>query len=359
MSSIDSLLKPISDDNPCGEDLEYEPLLSELRTEVEGRPESQVGEDVIEAKEADWPKVKELGIELLGRSKNLEVAAYLCVAGLATEGLAGFGEGMEVLEGMISQFWDELYPKLDPEESEEERYIERFNILEALSRPAQTFEDTLKVVERLRQAPLCESREVGSFSLEDIVRAQGGESLSEGEAEDKPAPTLALIEAGFRKSESDVLQSRAQAVTESLKRFEAIGSYLKEALGNGAVPNFENVKQQLKEIAQAIQTFSVGGGLVGEDAGGAPGETAGVSSGVAASGQAALSGAVTSRQDVNKALDKIVEYYNRYEPSSPVPFLLQRARRLVNSNFIEIVRNFTPDYEQEFNKILDIPEEES
>jgi len=56
-----------------------------------------------------------------------------------------------------------------------------------------------------------------------------------------------------------------------------------------------------------------------------------------------LTGEITSREDVLRALDKICEYYNRYEPSSPLPLLLTRAKRLATRSFLDIIRDLTPD----------------
>ena len=42
-------------------------------------------------------------------------------------------------------------------------------------------------------------------------------------------------------------------------------------------------------------------------------------------------------------IDEICSYYAQYEPSSPVPLLLQRARRLVNKSFVEILEDLAPD----------------
>jgi type VI secretion system protein ImpA len=40
-----------------------------------------------------------------------------------------------------------------------------------------------------------------------------------------------------------------------------------------------------------------------------------------------------------KLLDKICTYYEKNEPSSPVPLLMQRARRMVTMNFLEIMKD--------------------
>jgi type VI secretion system protein ImpA len=46
---------------------------------------------------------------------------------------------------------------------------------------------------------------------------------------------------------------------------------------------------------------------------------------------------------VIRVLDKICDYYQQCEPSSPVPLLLNRARKLVRKNFMEIIQDLTPE----------------
>jgi type VI secretion system protein ImpA len=80
---------------------------------------------------------------------------------------------------------------------------------------------------------------------------------------------------------------------------------------------------------------------------GGPAETADPSSGgSAAAGErtgAPLSGDIADRQDVIRMIDKICAYYERHEPSSPVPLLLMRARRLVDKSFMEILQDLAPE----------------
>ena len=53
-------------------------------------------------------------------------------------------------------------------------------------------------------------------------------------------------------------------------------------------------------------------------------------------------GSIRSRGDVVRVIDAICAYYRDREPSSPVPVLLTRAKRLVNLSYLEIVRDLTP-----------------
>jgi type VI secretion system protein ImpA len=54
-------------------------------------------------------------------------------------------------------------------------------------------------------------------------------------------------------------------------------------------------------------------------------------------------GPVGSRHDVVSALEAICRFYRTHEPSSPIPLLLERARRLVDKSFVELVEDLTPD----------------
>ena len=58
---------------------------------------------------------------------------------------------------------------------------------------------------------------------------------------------------------------------------------------------------------------------------------------------APVSGAIATRDDVVRTLDKLCEWFERNEPSNPAPLLLRRAQRLMSKSFIDIVRDLAPD----------------
>ena len=67
-------------------------------------------------------------------------------------------------------------------------------------------------------------------------------------------------------------------------------------------------------------------------------------------GRGAAPSQIASRDDVVRAIDRICDYYSRYEPSSPVPLLLKRARRLATGSFVDIVRDLAPGRAQRDRK---------
>ena len=53
-------------------------------------------------------------------------------------------------------------------------------------------------------------------------------------------------------------------------------------------------------------------------------------------------GAVRSRDEVVAALDRVLDYYSLHEPSSPVPLLVGRAKRLVSMTFLDAIKELAP-----------------
>lgn len=52
---------------------------------------------------------------------------------------------------------------------------------------------------------------------------------------------------------------------------------------------------------------------------------------------------IRSRQDVILLLDKILDYFQNYEPSHPAPILLRRSQKMIGMNFSEIVEELLPE----------------
>jgi type VI secretion system protein ImpA len=119
MSLRDDLLNPIPGHNPSGENLRYAPVfdkIKEARREDDNAPQ---GEWQIERKTADYALVVKLAGEALAtKSKDLQVAVWLTEAILRKEGFQGLKAGLELIKGLIDNFWDTLYPELEDGDAE-------------------------------------------------------------------------------------------------------------------------------------------------------------------------------------------------------------------------------------------------
>lgn len=332
---LDELLREISSDAPSGENLEYDPVFGQMERSAQGKPEQEVGETFVEAAEADWSDVKIQALTVLSRSRDIRAAVYLARAALHTDGFPGFRDGLLVLRAYIERFWESVHPQLDADDDNDPTM--RVNILVAL----RDGEATLQPV---REATLAVSRVLGRFSYHDVQVADG-ESAPRGNA---PPVEMATILAAFDDCDLDELRTTAEAVGSSAESVAAIDARVTEQVGSGQAADLSaltdllgRIKRFLDEQLQRRGVSSEPKAVPSEAAGsGRPSGDDGESS---RGGAMAANGEIHSREDVIRTIDRVCEYYQQHEPSSPIPLLLTRAKRLVHKSFLEILEDLAPD----------------
>ncbi len=115
MSAIDveALLQPITEDLPCGADMEYVPAFQELeRAATPVASASMVGEEV-DPEPPKWRDVGRLAENILGQSKDLRAAMILTTARTNTHGVTGLADGIALMAGLLCRYWDGVHPQLD------------------------------------------------------------------------------------------------------------------------------------------------------------------------------------------------------------------------------------------------------
>src|SRR5207249_1339798 len=113
---VEALLAPVSSDQPCGADLEYDPDMLALQQAAAGKPERQVGDTVVPAQEPEWRDVANRCEALLRRTKHLGLAALLARASCKQDGYVGAVHGLALVRGLVERYWDGVYPRLDSED---------------------------------------------------------------------------------------------------------------------------------------------------------------------------------------------------------------------------------------------------
>ncbi len=97
--------EPISQDQPTGTDVRFEPSYEELQAEV-GKLSSLSGPGSV-----DWGKVIKLSSEVLAeKSKDLLAASYLSVALIYQKQMEGFAVGLKIYQDLLENFWERLFP---------------------------------------------------------------------------------------------------------------------------------------------------------------------------------------------------------------------------------------------------------
>lgn len=334
-------LDPVSDDAPTGTNLEFDPGFGELERAAQGKPEQQYGTTVIAAEDPDWKEVEAQAAGLLERTRDLRVLAHLALARLHLTGLGAYADVLAATRQMLETRWDQVHPQLDPEDDNDPTL--RANALLRLAQPRI-------VLKYIRTMPLALSARLGAYSLRDIAVATGA---AEGEA-GKPKPTEAMIRSAFQDSDPARLGALREAAAAAAREAAAIPAAFDEKAGYGFAPDFTELQKMLREVSRDLDRYAPaaaaevpGGAATSMEASGEAGAEAGGAASRAAGGAAAGTalglGPVTTRADALRLLDLACDYYERYEPGSPLPLLIARARRLADKSFLDILRDMAPD----------------
>jgi type VI secretion system protein ImpA len=108
------LLNPIAGDNPSGASLRYDPVYDQIKEARRQDDTGPQGDWQRERKVADYRQVTDLSSKALAeRSKDLQLAVWLTEAALHREKFSGLQQGLDLLRGLLEQFWDTLYPEIE------------------------------------------------------------------------------------------------------------------------------------------------------------------------------------------------------------------------------------------------------
>ena len=111
---IDAILAPIPGDNPAGEDLRYSPSYDEIKEARRADDMLDRGDWQREIKTSDWDKVITVSVDALTKkSKDLQIAAWFTEALIKTEGFNGLVMGLTILNGLLRDYWDNVYPEIE------------------------------------------------------------------------------------------------------------------------------------------------------------------------------------------------------------------------------------------------------
>jgi len=281
-------LTPISDDNPCGDDLSAEQEYLELKSECDPAISSFAA---VEEKNIQWPSIFDQTHSLIEKTKDINIFMWHCRAALNSYGLVGFAKALTASLAAIDQFWEGVYPLLD-EDDENDPY-ERVLALQSVDELSGMLHDLIN-------CPLIKDKQGSKIVLSDLLSEN--HHIVQSAVDSTVVPlTDGLDEAQNSKIIKKVLQN--VALNDLELDFES---------DEGDKPNSESSGLQ--------------------------------------------KGIVQNRNDVEKMLEMIISYYQREEPSSPIPFLLQRAKSFVNKDFIEIISELSPGGASEAKSICGIEE---
>jgi type VI secretion system protein ImpA len=335
--NVSELLKPISEDVPSGENQEYAECFLALERASQPGEERQVGDDIIPAEEPNYVTVSELAEEVMKLSHDLRAAVQMAHAELRLGNMDDFAEVTKYVRGCIEDNWDTCHPQLDADDDNDPTM--RVNSLLELS-------SSNTIIRALRLVPLTNSAAFGRVCLRDVMVAQGE---MERPSDMEKSLDLATVNAAFSDTAEENLKEKAEAAKVALENLKAIEDKFNTEIP-GLGPSFAEVNKVLEKIilrlegANDAQDSAASSEDKGENTEIINDEVEGVSSAQSPTLVASVAvGAIRSIADVKKTLDQVITYYEKNEPSSPVPVLIKRAKRLVGADFVSIIKDIAPN----------------
>lgn len=316
----------------CGPNLEYDNAFLELQQAATGKPESQFEP----ALPPDWNVVESASVALLQRSRDLRLVVLWAESQLHLRGFGSLPLSLNVLAGFLESAWLTVNPPLDDGDP-----YPRINVIDSLGFGGSFYQS-------LRHCVVVRNSRLGDVRLKDFEALSGNSSTAE------PTVSRDQLEQYFRMPEGNAAQLRgiAQRSQLALKRIiDAVAIHV-EPQSLPQLPEFKSLLSQLlallpePDMEQTAVPVPPSESMIA-------GHT-GVSGAASASGAVNASVGIQSRSQALIAIDQVCAYLEHAEPTNPAQLLLKRARRLIDKNFMQLMKELAPEAVSEVAKIMGI-----
>ena len=326
---IESLLTPVSDEQPAGSDQREDAspmsvyyLLKDARSQARAAErQALMGDD---STVPDWRPITEAAPEFLTTvSKDLEIAAYF-IEGLVREhGFAGLRDGFELVRRLFETFPDTLYPR--PDEDGVETVVAPISGLNGIDA-----EGTL--ISPIRNIPLTPQIDEGAFGLATYEQAMDLERSDADQRErriEQGAVPLDTFNAALSSGTAEWFGELRDDIDAALTEWSALGTLLDDKYGREAPPA-SNIRNALRSCLEAVESLAKDklATLASEVE-----EEENVADGAATGEGAAAAKAVDSvdnmqnREDAFKVILRVSAYFRKTEPHSPISYALEQIVR--------------------------------
>lgn len=370
MLDLDPWLSPLEGESPSGTSLRDDPRFHEIEELM------RVGSEVVRDERnnpvserevpVDWAKVMACAEALRAEGRDLRLLVIVARALLNQQGPEGLGQGLTLIAKTIEMHWDMLHPELRPVPGARDAAMRRINALLQL--------------ENADNGVLGDLRRRTAFSVRGLGPVRGLDlehgSIDARTAQNEAAPGMsdrerAALVAGHEQLVGRVNAACAALADQAPGELAALTAGLRdaaEALGaietamaarTGDPTLLPTLRRTLERMRATLERTAQPAPVADAAAPDAPTDPlpdTGPAPVRAASGGAAVPDRLSNRNEVVACLDRIIEFYDRTEPASPVPFLARRMRRMVPMDFLELMEDLAPSGLKEFRSLAGLYE---
>lgn len=322
---VEAVLAPVSETAPAGEDLRADATpqslyyqLRDQRSKARAAERNALVEDgSIAGCANDWrPLLQRIPDALIGKSKDLELMAWLIEALCRLHGFAGLASGFDLTASLIEQYWQDLYPR--PDDSDNDARLAPLIGLNGIDAEGA-------LIVPITSVALTDGQQ-GPFSTWQFEQASEIARLDEKRQKarlDRGGLTLKEIQQDAAETSARFFCEQARHLTKAQSAFARLSKAMDEAMGGNPQPASQ-ISQALERCMSALR-FLAGDKLreVDEAAMAASQEQ----STDASPGSAPVAEELSDREQALRQLQAIARFFRKTEPHSPISYAIDQAVR--------------------------------
>ena len=337
LEQYQAFLAPITEDAPCGANLEYERDYLLLFAKVEPKDSVQYGDFVSETTHISWGEVLEDVEQLLSRSKDIRLLILWTRGQIYKRGAQGLLTGLQLLHEILTRYPEEVYPTLEQDDERDEMY--RASALNELV----SLDGMLKEIRQIALGRISNNR----ISLKEIDYA-----LSNNRSGDAmPIASVVQYMNTLNNDNDEAYLALRQTHTLLIQMQTVFDQQMPEYAPNlepliklvqwfSSDPPAILLKHGLRQLNNSNETE-----LLIEQENHREAKTF-----------ASLAGNnVQNRMEVRQLIIQAQQWFEINEPSSPVALLLHQAQQLIGKPFEDIFQAIPPELVQQW-RINQTPE---
>lgn len=370
---LEPFLVPVADGGASGSELRNDPRFHAVERLMEPAARSVRLENVrtggTGSVTIDWSDILTQSTDLASTGRDIRLLVIVARALANAEGFDGMQQGLGLLTTTVEQHWDTVHPVLREGASPREAATRRINALFQLENSDNGLLCDLEFTTVLSPRGIGPVT-VGDLCAGGLSRGQAQAELPSGLGDKEVAELLARHDARVNRvtaacraqaiERPEEMTALVQSIEAARTALAALEAALTARVGeNGVGVRFKELDKvlgrALAPLAAARSQATAGAPAsevtaMADPAAPAPGMN-GAHPPPAAGG---IPGAVNSRRDVERCLDMIIDFYERTEPSSPIPHLARRMRKMVPMNFLQLMEEIAPSGMKEFKNVAGV-----
>jgi type VI secretion system protein ImpA len=340
---FDRMLAPISGDNPAGADLRADPApMSDYQTIRMARTAARDVEKRLDhGDDAGMPDWKSVVLErgkavVAGKSKDMEITAYLIEALVRLHGLPGLRDGFRLARELVERFWEGLYP--DPADTDYESRFSHILQLSGIDGPGTLIVPVRKIRFTKR------SGGDADYSPADHMMALRLSQLGDVKVRERKtaegAVTLDMIQQAVASTPAPFYAALTDDLAEARREFLGFAAALAGKSGYdppmsdllGALESFHDVVADLARDKLPKEAPKPAEPVPGAADGGAAAATA-----------PRDPTALLTRSDALEQLSRVAAYFREHEPQSIIPFALEQVITWGKMPLPDLLAELIPD----------------